>query len=118
MSNVKLEIKYAGIEQKEMLKNAKIVEEIHEELHKKVSKKDEFLGWLNLPEKYDKKEFEKIKKCAEEIRQNSKVLLVIGIGGSYLGSRAVIESLNHTFYNELPDNIRKSPQILYVGTFL
>ena len=115
MSNIKLENKYAGIDTKTLMKHAEEVEEIHKELHKKASKKDEFLGWLTLPEKYDKKEFEKIKIAAEKIRKDSKVLVVIGIGGSYLGARAVIDSLTHTFYNSLPDEQRKSPQILYVG---
>ena len=115
MSNVKLEIKHAGINQIDMVRYAIEVEKIHEDLHSRVSKKDEFLGWLNLPEKYDKKEFERIKKYAEKIRKDSQVFVVIGIGGSYLGARAVIESLSHTFHNFLPDNVRKSPQILYVG---
>ncbi len=115
MSNIKLETKYTNIDNKKIMMLADRVEEIHNELHKNASKKDEFLGWLTLPEKYDKKEFEKIKKAAEKIREDSKVLVVIGIGGSYLGARAVIESLTHTFYNSLPDEQRNSPQILYVG---
>ena len=115
MSNVKLEIKHTKIDQKAIMEYAEKVEEIHRELQKNVSKRSEFLGWLNWPEKYDKREFEKIKKSAEKIKQDSKVLVVIGIGGSYLGARAIIESLTHTFYNSLPDEQRKSPQILYVG---
>lgn len=115
MSNIKLEIKYTGIDTKELMKSAKKVEEIHKELREKQDKEDEFLGWLNLPSNYDKVEFEKIKKCAKKIRKDSEILLVIGIGGSYLGARAVIESLTPTFYNMLPKEQRKSPQILYVG---
>lgn len=115
MSNIKLEIEYTGIDTKEIMKSAQKVEEIHKELRENADKQDEFLGWLNLPSNYDKVEFEKIKKCAKKIRKDSEILLVIGIGGSYLGARAVIESLNSTFYNMLSKEQRKSPQILYVG---
>ena len=80
--------------------------------------KKNFAGWLNLPEKYDKKEFEKIKKAAKKIQSDSDVLIVIGIGGSYLGARAVIESLTNTFYNMQSKETRKTPQILYVGNNL
>lgn len=115
MSNIKLELKYTQIDNKEIMKQAEKVKEIHKELQESKNKEDEFLGWLSLPSNYDKKEFEKIKKCAKKIRKDSEVLIVIGIGGSYLGARAIIESLTHTFYNYLPSGQRKSPQILYVG---
>lgn len=115
MSNITLDFEYTNIDTKEIMKYADSVEEIHNELNLKKSDKNEFLGWMNLPSKYNKKEFEKIKKCAKKIRENSEILVVIGIGGSYLGARAVIESLTHTFYNLLPQEQRKSPQILYVG---
>lgn len=80
---------------------------------KKVTMKKNLYGWLKLPTNYDKEEFAKIKKCAEKIKEDSEVFLVIGIGGSYLGARAVIEALTNTFYNMLPN--RKTPQILFVG---
>ena len=115
MSNVKLELKYTKIDTKEIMKYKEKVQEIHQELQENKNKEEEFLGWIDLPTKYNKKEFEKIKKCAKKIRENSEILVVIGIGGSYLGARAVIESLTHTFYNLLPKEERKSPQILYVG---
>lgn len=115
MSNVKLELEYTKIDTKEIMKYKEKVQEIHQELQEDKNKEEEFLGWLELPTKYNKKEFEKIKKCAKKIRENSEILIVIGIGGSYLGARAVIESLTHTFYNLLPKEERKSPQILYVG---
>lgn len=115
MSNIKVDFKYTKIDSKDILKYSEKVEQIHNELHKKVNDKQEFLGWLNQPSKYDKKEFEKIKKCSEQIRENSEILLVIGIGGSYLGARAVIESLTNTFYNMQNKEQRKNPQILYVG---
>ena len=100
------------------MKYAEEVEKIHDELHKKANDPKEFLGWMELPTNYDKKEFEKIKKSAKKIQDNSDVLVVIGIGGSYLGARAVIEALTHTFYAYLPKEQRKTPQILYVGNNL
>ena len=115
MSNIKIDVKNVGIENEKIMGYSKQVEEIHDELHEKVNDENEFLGWLNLPSNYDKKEFEKIKKCAKKIQKDSEILIVIGIGGSYLGARAVIESLSHTFYNMLPKEQRKYPQILYVG---
>ena len=115
MSNINLELKYTEIDNKEILKYAKKVEEIHNELNEKKDDENEFLGWMNLPSNYNKKELDKIKKCAKKIRKDSDVLLVIGIGGSYLGARAVIDSLTSTFYNYLPDEERMGPQILYAG---
>lgn len=115
MSNIKLDFKYTNIDKKEVMKYASTVEEIHNELRKKRLDKNEFLGWLTLTSKSNKREIEKIKKCSKEIRENSDILVVIGIGGSYLGARAVIESLKSTFYNLLPREQRKNPQILYVG---
>ena len=115
MSNIKLEIENSGINLKEIMKYKEEVEKIHKELHSKANDENEFLGWLNLPSSYDKKEFEKIQKCANKIKKDSEILVVIGIGGSYLGARAVIESLTHTFYNMLNKEQRKFPQILYVG---
>ena len=115
MSNIKLDISYSGVNTKKIMEYTEKVQDIHEELHSKVNDTNEFLGWLNLPSNYDKKEFNKIKKCAEKIRKDSDILLVIGIGGSYLGARAVIESLSHTFYNYLDKDQRKTPQILYAG---
>lgn len=115
MSNIKLEIENSGINLKEIMKYKEEVEKIHKELHSKANDENEFLGWLNLPSSYDKKEFEKIQKCANKIKKDSDILVVIGIGGSYLGARAVIESLTHTFYNMLNKEQRKFPQILYVG---
>ena len=72
-------------------------------------------GWVNLPTNFDKEEFARIEKAAKKIQKDSDVLVVIGIGGSYLGARAVIETLTSTFYNMLPDKQRKTPQIFFVG---
>ena len=76
---------------------------------------NDFLGWIDLPVDYDKEEFARIKKAAEKIQNDSDVLLVVGIGGSYLGARAAIEFLSHSFYNVLPKGKRKTPEIYFVG---
>ncbi|MFQ7310909.1 MAG: glucose-6-phosphate isomerase [Sellimonas sp.] len=76
---------------------------------------NDFLGWIDLPVDYDKEEFARIQKAAEKIQGDSDVLLVIGIGGSYLGARAAIEFLRHSFYNMVSKEIRKAPEIYYVG---
>ncbi|GIN96833.1 glucose-6-phosphate isomerase [Siminovitchia terrae] len=88
----------------------------HERLHYSCQNEGNFLGWLNLPENYDRAEFLRIQEIAEKISEDSDVLLVIGIGGSYLGARAAIEMLNHSFYNDLPREKRgNSPQVIFVG---
>ena len=76
---------------------------------------NDFLGWIDLPVDYDKEEFARIKKAAAKIQSDSEVLLVIGIGGSYLGARAAIEFLRHSFYNSVSKEIRKTPEIYFVG---
>src|SRR5581483_10479967 len=87
----------------------------HHSLHEKTGAGNDFLGWIDLPVDYDKEEFARIQKASEKIKSDSEVLLVIGIGGSYLGARAAIEMLNHSFYNALPKEKRKTPQIIFVG---
>lgn len=76
---------------------------------------NDFLGWIDLPVNYDKEEFSRIKAAAKKIQEDSEVLLVIGIGGSYLGARAAIEFLRHNFYNMVDKSIRKTPEIYFVG---
>ena len=76
---------------------------------------NDFLGWIDLPVAYDREEFARIKKAAAKIQSDSEVLLVIGIGGSYLGARAAIEFLRHSFYNVVSKEIRKTPEIYFVG---
>ena len=76
---------------------------------------NDFLGWIDLPVDYDKEEFARIKAAAEKIQSDSEVLIVIGIGGSYLGARAAIEFLRHSFYNSVSKEIRKTPEIYYAG---
>ena len=99
------EIGYA----KELAKVAK------DKLLSKTGAGNDFLGWIDLPVDYDKEEFARIQKAADKICNDSDVLLVIGIGGSYLGARAAIEFLRHSFYNNVSKEVRKTPEIYYVG---
>lgn len=87
----------------------------HKAIHNKTGAGNDFLGWVTLPEDYDKEEFDRIKKAAKKIKSDTDVLLVIGIGGSYLGAKAAIDMLNHSFYNILSSSQRKTPQVLFVG---
>ncbi len=87
----------------------------HTLLHERTGKGNDFTGWLELPVNYDKEEFENVKKAAEKIRKTSDALIVIGIGGSYLGAKAAIEMLTSPFYNLLPLAERKAPQIFFAG---
>lgn len=91
---------------------------IHKELHASANDEKEFLGWIELPTNYNKEEFTRIKAAARKIKSDSDVLVVIGIGGSYLGARAVIEALTNTFQNSLSKEERKVPQIVYAGNNL
>ncbi len=93
----------------------KQVETAKELLVSKEGAGNDFLGWIDLPENYDKDEFARIKKAAAKIQSDSDVLVVIGIGGSYLGARAAIEFLRHSFYNKLDKSVRKTPEIYFVG---
>ena len=118
MSNqIKLDLSktkpFIGEHEVEMLSEQ--VKLAHQMLHQKTGPGNDFLGWVDLPVKYDKQEFQEVLKAADRIRKDSQVLVVIGIGGSYLGARAAIDLLNHTFYNQLSDQQRKNPQILYLG---
>ena len=98
------------------IKNFKaIAEAAREELTSRTGAGNDFLGWMDLPIDYDKEEFARIKKAASRIQSDSEVLLVIGIGGSYLGARAAIEFLRHGFYNLIPKEQRKTPEIYFVG---
>jgi glucose-6-phosphate isomerase len=87
----------------------------HHSLHEKTGAGNDYLGWIDLPTDYDKEEFARIVKSAEKIKTDSDVLLVVGIGGSYLGARAALEMLNHSFYNALSKEQRKTPQVIFVG---
>ena len=87
----------------------------HHSLHEQTGAGSDFLGWVDLPVNYDKEEFSRIQKAAEKIKSDSDVLLVIGIGGSYLGARAAVEALQHSFFNALPKEKRQAPQIIFTG---
>lgn len=92
------------------------VELANEILEKGSGAGNDFLGWTTLPEDYDKEEFARIKKAAEKIKSDSEVLVVIGIGGSYLGAKAAIEFASHSFFNNLPKEKRNAPEIYFAGT--
>ncbi|MBC8080030.1 MAG: glucose-6-phosphate isomerase [Gorillibacterium sp.] len=87
----------------------------HEQLHNGTGAGSDYLGWINLPLAYDKEEFSRLKRAAERIQADSEILIVIGIGGSYLGARAAIEMLTNSFYNLQSKEDRKTPQIFFVG---
>ena len=93
----------------------KLTLDAKETLVSKTGAGNEFLGWIDLPVDYDKEEFARIKAAAKKIQSDSDVLLVIGIGGSYLGARAAIEFLSHSFYNVLDKSVRKTPEIYFCG---
>ena len=99
----------------EMTIMEKLVADAKETLVSKTGAGNDFLGWIDLPVDYDKDEFARIKAAAKKIQEDSEVLLVIGIGGSYLGARAAIEFLRHNFYNMVDKSVRKTPEIYYVG---
>lgn len=109
MNNINLELKYTNVKENELENYKEKVKEIHKELHSKAHLQNEFVGWLTYPSHITKEEIDKIKQAAKTIQSNSKYLIVIGIGGSYLGAKAVIEALS-TFNH--------STQILYVGNNL
>lgn len=104
-----------------MVKNHEIaylgeyVKSAHNMLHDKTGAGNDFLGWVDYPKKYNKEEFGRILKAAQRIKNSSDVLLVIGIGGSYLGARAASELLGHSFHNLLPKDKRNAPEIHFLG---
>lgn len=104
------------VQAQELANLAPEVKLAHERLHQGTGAGSDFLGWIDLPVNYDREEFARIKDAAARIQEDSEVFVVIGIGGSYLGARAVIEALGHSFYNLLDHGKRKTPQILYAGT--
>ena len=118
MAGIKINFKNTGISQRNILAYKEEVENIHKDLNRRAELENDFVGWLHLPTNYDKKEFSRIKKAAKKIKKESDILVVIGIGGSYLGARAVIESLTSTFNNMLTAKERKYPQILFAGNNL
>lgn len=114
MSHIKVDFQYSGITEDDILEHSEVVEAINKELEEKSSDENEFVGWLHLPTKHDKREFNRIKKAANKIREDSDILLVIGIGGSYLGARAVIEALHSSIYGE----DKSKTHVIFVGNNL
>ncbi len=112
MSNIKVDFSNSGVVNSDIMKYKNDVEKIHNDFYAKKDDENEFLGWLDLPTNYDKEEFERIKKAAKQIQNNSEVFITIGIGGSYLGARAVIEAMTNTFHNFKKRDV---PQMLYAG---
>ena len=112
MANIKVNLDNTSISMEEILGYKEEVEQIDKILRKDPNNENNFLGWIELPSNYDKVEFKRIKEAAKKIKENSEVFVCIGIGGSYLGARAVIEALTNTFYNYAK---RETPQILYAG---
>ena len=110
---IKLNLENSSIKENVINEYSEEVMKIHKALHEKANDEKEFLGWIELPTNYDKEEFERIKKAARKIQNDSDVLVVIGIGGSYLGARAVIDALSHTFHSQMPE--RKTPVVVYAG---
>ena len=108
--------KAAGfIREHEMQSFEQIANAAKEVLVSRSGQGNDYLGWIDLPVNYDKEEFARIKKAAEKICSDSDVLVVIGIGGSYLGARAAIEFLRHGFYNNIRKEQRKTPEIYFAG---
>ena len=118
MKDLKIDLTNTKLEEEEILKYSEKVANIHNELYKKADDEKEFLGWLKLPTDYDKKEFKRIEKAAKKVQRDSDIFLVIGIGGSYLGARAVIEAMNNNFINAVPDEKAKYPKVIFAGNNL
>ena len=117
MSNVTFDYSKACsfVQDHEMEYMSELAAQAKDKLLAKTGAGNDFLGWIDLPVDYDKEEFDRILKAAEKIKSDSEVLVVIGIGGSYLGARAAIEFLGHSFANEVSRDIRKAPEIYFAG---
>lgn len=118
MSEINLDYSQALVDKSEIEFLEGQVLDAHKKIHTKTGAGSDFLGWVDLPQTYDSKEVERIKSAAEKIKGNSDIFIVIGIGGSYIGARAVIEAIGHPFYNFLDKDERKTPQIFYAGNNL
>ncbi len=103
------------IKKDEIENMAAFVEKAHEILHDGSGAGSDFLGWLDYPEKYDKAEYARLQEAAARIRQDSDVLVVIGIGGSYLGAKAALDMLSHSFPHLIEHGKGKNPLILFAG---
>ena len=115
MSKITIDYSKTGVQSHEVEYFKEQIAVAHKMLHEKTGAGNDFLGWVDLPVDYDQDEFARIQKAADKIKNDSDILIVIGIGGSYLGARACIDALSHTFYNALSKEQRKTPEIYYVG---
>ena len=113
--NLKLDYSRSSVVEQEIAGLKNMVATAHEMLHEKSGLGNDFLGWIDLPVDYDKEEFDRIKAAAKSIQEKAEVLVVVGIGGSYLGAKATIEALSNAFYNLQAGDERKGPQILFAG---
>jgi glucose-6-phosphate isomerase len=104
--------------EEEVLQLQRSINTMHDKLHQKTGEGSEFTGWVDWPVTFDRNEFARIKVAARKITAQSDVLLVIGIGGSYLGARAALEMLTHTFYNQISKDQRQAPEIYFLGHHL
>lgn len=112
---IRLDYSNSFIKEHELNNLKSSIELNHNLLRSKTGAGNDFLGWIDLPMEYDKEEFDRIKKSAKKIKLDSDALIVIGIGGSYLGTRACVEAMTHSFHNILPKSERNVPEIYYVG---
>ncbi|HBG01403.1 MAG TPA: glucose-6-phosphate isomerase, partial [Firmicutes bacterium] len=117
MKQLDFSYRYAApfVSQKEIDAMAPAIRLAHEQVHNGSGLGSDFLGWLDLPVNYDRDELAAVQRAARRIQGDSDVLIVIGIGGSYLGARAAIEMLTHSFYNLLEPNVRHTPRVFFVG---
>lgn len=116
--NIKLNYNNSFVEKREIDNMKEFIRTSHNYLHEKTGEGSQYLGWVDLPTNINKDEILDIRESAKRIQEDSEVLIVIGIGGSYLGARACIEALSPSFYNNLSKENRKTPEIYYVGTNL
>ncbi len=117
MSNVTFDYQNAlsFVREEEVSKMERLICEAEKTLLEHTGPGNDFVGWIDLPVDYDKEEFARIKKAAKKIQEDSEILVVIGIGGSYLGAKAAITFLNHNFVNQLDRAERKAPEIYFAG---
>lgn len=115
MASLRFNYTHAFVKEYELEQIRSQVESAHNTLHNKTGAGNDFIGWVDYPGTYNKKELNGIKDAAQQINANSEVLIVVGIGGSYLGARAIIDVLSHSFYNLLPKQKRKTVSIIYAG---
>jgi glucose-6-phosphate isomerase len=113
--SIRFDYSYTGIKENEILYRLDQLMLADQKLGDFTGAGSDFLGWLNYPSLYDRDEFERIKKAAEKIKTSCDALIVVGIGGSYLGAKAIVSALTNPFYNELPKDVRKTPKIYFAG---